>query len=501
MMMQFEDMPNELCLKIFSYLNTPDLFRSFSNLNIRFDGLLYTSTEQVQLPENTQFPWLVQLIPQIESNIQKIFLSEKYLRFIFQKQWSFSKLRYIQIQRKEWTMGLKFLNEPYLNVLLQSLNVLRSSNLAVKNFIPHLEINTNEISAYKPSYVLCPFIKYLSLNGCTETALHGILRCTPMLTRLKLSYTTFDNSVHWSDINLTLVDLDIRRVNTCDLRFVSQIIHGCQASLKKCRIEMSSLEKIHGNCIDQIFGSCTSLRQFEFCFEYHSSNELKKANFDTLKNEWRLNWYHFNIYIQFNILTSNIVVVSMPCRYPFQFQNNLCGWCIANSDQHSSSLRFTNTNQIHLTNTMKQLISLEYLMSLNEIFTSPNQTLQFNYCGLDGVETLLYMFMEDRSISPVLPRVREFVVSSGQNVGPIVLCVWILLMPNLQVLNLTKLNTDTQAGLIQELLINIDDNKQLRSIFESVPKMVLLKRSDDKSPTPIGLIAQFKSVFVHADVR
>ena len=80
-MTQFEYMPNELCLKVFSYFNTPDLFRSFSNLNIRFDGLLYASTEQVQLPENTQFPWLVRWIPQIESNIQKILLSEKYLKF------------------------------------------------------------------------------------------------------------------------------------------------------------------------------------------------------------------------------------------------------------------------------------------------------------------------------------------------------------------------------------------------------------------------------------
>ncbi|CAF1044842.1 unnamed protein product [Adineta ricciae] len=501
MMTQFEDMPNELCLKIFSYLNTPDLFRSFSNLKIRFDGLLYASTEQVQLPENTQFPWLVRLIPQIESNIQKIFLSEKYVRFIFKKQWSFPKLRYIQIQSQAWTMGLKFLNEPYLNVLLQSLNVLRSPRLTVKKFIPHLEKNTNEISVYKPSYVLCPFIQYLSLDRCTESALHDVLRCTPMLTRLKLSHTMLCTDIDWSDINLTLVDLDIQRVNTYDLRFLSHIVHGCQASLKKCRIQMFSSETIHGHYIDQIFGSCTSLRQFEFCFEFHSRQKLNEVNLDTLKNEWRLNWYHFNIYIQPNMLTSNVVVTSVPCRYSFHFQNNLYGWCIANSDQHSSSLRFTNTNQIHLTNTMQQLISLEYLMSLNEIFTSPNQTLQFNYCGLDGVETLLYMFMEDRSISPVLPRVHEFVVGSGQNFGPIMLCIWILLMPNLRVLNLTKLDIDTQAGLIQALLINIDDNKQLRSIFESVPETVLLKRSDDKSSTPKDLVAQFKSVFINADIR
>ena len=144
-MTQFEYMPNELCLKVFSYFNTPDLFRSFSNLNIRFDGLLYASTEQVQLPENTQFPWLVRWIPQMESNIQKILLSEKYLKFIFTKQWSFSKLHYIQIKSQEWIMGLKFLNESYLNVLLQSLSVLRSSGVQLKTLIPHLERNTDEV--------------------------------------------------------------------------------------------------------------------------------------------------------------------------------------------------------------------------------------------------------------------------------------------------------------------------------------------------------------------
>ena len=74
-------------------------------------------------------------------------------------------------------------------------------------------------------------------------------------------------------------------------------------------------------------------------------------------------------------------------------------------------------------------------------------------------------------------------------------------MPNLRVLNLTNLDTDAQAGLIQELLFDIDDNKQLRSIFESVPEMILLKKSGDKSSTPKDLVAQFKTVFINADVR
>ena len=244
---------------------------------------------------------------------------------------------------------------------------------------------------YNPSHVLCPFIKYLSLIGCTERALHDILRCTPMLTYLKLSDTRIYTDDDWSDINLSLFDLDIQKVDADDFRFLSHIIRGCKASLKKCRIQMSSSEKIYGKNIDLIFGSCTQLKQFEFYFEYHSSKKLNELNFDTLRNEWCLNWYHFNIYIQPCLLTSCIVVTSMPCRYSFHFQNNLYGWCVANSDQRSSSMRFTNINQIHLTNKMDELINLEYLMSLNEIFTSPNQILQFNYCGLDGATTLLYI--------------------------------------------------------------------------------------------------------------
>ena len=78
--LRFEHLPNELIIEIFEYLDAYDIHRGFSNLNLRFQNLLVSSS----FPLKTVFA--EQSLSTIEYRCRHVIISPIHLvffRFIF----------------------------------------------------------------------------------------------------------------------------------------------------------------------------------------------------------------------------------------------------------------------------------------------------------------------------------------------------------------------------------------------------------------------------------
>ncbi|CAF4222836.1 unnamed protein product [Adineta steineri] len=83
--MKFEQLPNEILIECFQYLNAPDIFHSFDRLNYRFYILirnihLYLNFEQVKKSSFNEFCGTIRINPKIKRNIIYLKLSNIDLR-------------------------------------------------------------------------------------------------------------------------------------------------------------------------------------------------------------------------------------------------------------------------------------------------------------------------------------------------------------------------------------------------------------------------------------
>ncbi|UJR14408.1 hypothetical protein I4U23_001405 [Adineta vaga] len=435
-----------------------------------------------------------------------MFLDENYLVYIFKTNWTFSKLRNLHIQGTRWTMGIRFENGFCRNILVTSLNVLRRGNLPTKSIFKVPLSNNNQIDESDSNDILCPYINYLSTDQCSETRLLRILQCTPMLTHLKLCGNRWDQSslyygVLWDNIQLNLIELIIEDMETYSLDLLARMLNTSNVSLRKCRVHICNYDRIDGDTIKRMFQPCEQLKHFEFFFEYHSSIHDLDPSIESIKNEWQFDSHHLSIYIQKNEVNRSIKITSMPCHSSFIFINNLYDWCVNEMDSHSNHFRFTNVNQIHITNNVDQLITLGYLYFLDRTFTAAYQTLQFDVCILESPEILFDMLIEDTSMPPVLRRVHKFIINSLDNFTPFMLCVWILLMPNLEILKISNLRDFDKIILVKELFLEINRDERLKSKFEHIKEVVLFEKDDYITPEMSDVAVKFQNIFINAIIH
>jgi hypothetical protein len=216
----------------------------------------------------------------------------------------------------------------------------------------------------------------------------------PNLIHLKINYLTPNwYSVNYLDqFDLTkrttrLVQLNIIKGRMTDFNLLEQLIKSCKTSLKKLMLCVHCLYPIDGHHLEEVLKPCKQLEKLVFWFEYNN----KRINIDdcqrSFQSEWWLASHLPSVYIQHND-DGGIIIASMPCQFSFTFKNNLDNWYFNKGSQNSSFVRFTNINTIHFTNDVYQPVSLEYLYSVDRIFTSSNQSLCFDFCDLKSADIL-----------------------------------------------------------------------------------------------------------------
>ncbi|CAF4332559.1 unnamed protein product, partial [Adineta steineri] len=191
----------------------------------------------------------------------------------------------------------------------------------------------------------------------------------------------------------------------------------------------------------------------------------------------------------------------MPCHFSFAFKNNLYNWYFNKENQNSSHIRFTNINEIDITNNSNQLISLEYLYDIDRKFSSSNQCLRFDFCNLELVDIIYDLFIDDTSLMSILPNVNHFIVSSQDILDSKMLTVWILLASNLKILDISNLTTFNKLELPKELNDMINNEKCLQSSFDRINKLIIFKTSIVIcEQTKQELIVAYEKVFPNANI-
>ena len=140
------ELPNELWLTVFSYLNTVDIFRAFHEFDERFYELVYEYARQVTLPVDITSDWLEEYMPDLENRIKIMCLDVKSLQDVFGNRWSFPNLRLINLQGNGWSMSLRIEEEPVSIILMSSLGFLQDAGIAFNTLYYHVRSNILDVS-------------------------------------------------------------------------------------------------------------------------------------------------------------------------------------------------------------------------------------------------------------------------------------------------------------------------------------------------------------------
>lgn len=387
------DLPNELWLTVFSYLNTVDLFQSFENINQRFNNLLYGNLQNLILPNDVTNPWLIRILPLITKPIQTLSCDECSLTFIWNHLHYFSQIQSVNLHGNDWTMSMKLFDQPLSLVLISSLKYLFSvtpwnvrlsaETLTRINSQTHVEYRermsmiqsfTDEVNEDD----LCPFVIRLSVQVVYSPILFRICTRARNLRHLQIHYNHFgfgDESAvpkfHLSIQRASLRILQITSRHNRNLNVFDKFVRWFDQSLEKFILDVDCIDSIDGNLLQSLCQPFVRLKRFRFFIE----NPIKNLEeyFQSFESQW---WRRFPVYIQKK--TNNLsIVATIPVLRAFDFENGFYNWLI-NGDLHSPRIEF-NSKKIHFLNTKSQLIDLKDLDFIDRIFSSFDQVLSFNY--------------------------------------------------------------------------------------------------------------------------
>ena len=109
--------------------------------------------------------------------------------------------------------------------------------------------------------------------------------------------------------------------------------------------------------------------------------------------------------------------------------------------------------------------------------------------------------MDDPSLIPLLPNVKYFIVSSHNKLDELTLCVWILLMPNLQDLDISKLTIFNKTELAKGLKDMINKHQRLQTSFDHLNRLILFSQDDDIDTERSKKLAMtFQNLFIKATI-
>lgn len=104
-------------------------------------------------------------------------------------------------------------------------------------------------------------------------------------------------------------------------------------------------------------------------------------------------------------------------------------------------------------------------------------------------------------MEPILPNVKHFTVSQ-HTLDSLMLCVWILLMPNLQQLDISKLTTFNQKELVNGLKDRIDNDQRLQLNFDHINELIVFSKSHDiDTKTKEKLLKDLRKIFTKAIIQ
>ncbi|CAF1347693.1 unnamed protein product [Adineta steineri] len=343
--MKFEELPNEILIECFQYLNAPDVFDSFDRLNYRFYTLIRTiplrlNFEKFKKSKFNQFCQIILSNPELKHKIISLKLSNEDTRGQIEQFLSLFSLNEFINLRSLLLIDLKEENvkqlKPMLALLsslyyfsytdleyftLEILSELLKSELRILS-VPQCEGSTSILKEMS--------ITSLTLFDCTWNELLEVLQYALSLKYLKIDqlcrYTHVNNplkfytgkAVHLKQLIIDDTNADFEMIEQCLKRTPNLTIFTIKA----------------GNCVSMINAdrwqhltesSLLHLRVFNFYFSHSYSTDsyndiLNKfqqfqSNFWSKQHQWHTNYEIHNglasiytipyVWNQYTLVTSN----------------------------------------------------------------------------------------------------------------------------------------------------------------------------------------------------
>ncbi|CAF1421484.1 unnamed protein product [Adineta steineri] len=352
--MQFEQLPNEILIECFQYLNAPDIFHSFDRLNYRLYILirnidLHLNFEQVKKSPFNEFCQTIRLNPEIKRNIIYLKLSNIDLRgqtesffslFALKKFINLRSLSVIDIRHDDIKQNYHTEREQEHERVSSMLTLL--PNL-YRFYAPEWRLEAQAISKSKIQVLslwkydltfLCEIssVTSLRIRFCTARELRTILNYTPMLKYIKIDrfseydmlYNIYysmqdDNNVDYKSDFSKICAVHLKQLHLDDSETSFEIIEQLLKCCPNLKI-FSIFAKNARNMIDAnrwqhlIESSLPLLRIFNFDFHYRHSDPYDNMliRLSPFQTDF---WHQHNWYINYAVDNEFTSVYTIPYSF------------------------------------------------------------------------------------------------------------------------------------------------------------------------------------------
>jgi hypothetical protein len=349
--LEIENLSNEIFYEIFDYLDGYDIYKSFSNLNIRLDNLLVNSSFHMKIDcssTTTIDRHYEQFIRSNKHNIISFYFDDQVVidKFIalFPIDLLFTGLQSVALQQILSSQLFLFL------FYFKSLSHLSSLSICLDNYhgnvgpiyqiifrlsLKYLKL---EILDYEELVVTLPIatpdryssIKYLAIGHvCSLNKLTNILSYTPQLCHLYCDFIVkSDDNIDFEVLlKLTnLVHLKLILYGICFNEFESFLVKLCsQLQLLSVRIEYSEKSFLDADRWEYlILQHMTHLKKFIFCYTDTINKDLQISPWHSLINRFTtLFWINRKWILKISLEMNQFAYSIGPYKYVWKVE--MCG--------------------------------------------------------------------------------------------------------------------------------------------------------------------------------
>jgi hypothetical protein len=395
--MKFELLPNEILIECFEYLNSPDIFYSFDQLNYRFYKLIQTiplhfNCEYIRKSTFDQFCTKILLTPEIKTQFRSIHLSNKNRYVSIKTFLSFFSLDQFSHLRSMTLTGVKKDEVEQLKSILSLIPELTCFRLLdsghytkdLLSVVPMSKLRTLSVQTID-SYLISTHeilpIKNLIISDYSLDNFSYLFRRVPMLQYLNIQYISkihlplYGNNIFTGDYAVYLKQLTINNFN----RQFNDLITLLQQTPNLKRLIISTFN--NSDMIDAyrwehlITSSLPQLTIFKFHFRiYPSDNILDK--FQKFQSEFWQEQHHW--FVEYKLHKDLADIYTIPY--------------ISNTfiiRPHTNRYCNESINNANIFDNVSDLILCKGALTLNDSYYFPNVT------SLSLGETIYFEDIED----------------------------------------------------------------------------------------------------------
>lgn len=105
-------------------------------------------------------------------------------------------------------------------------------------------------------------------------------------------------------------------------------------------------------------------------------------------------------------------------------------------------------------------------------------------------------------MKPILRKVKHFLIRKECEIDCLTLSVWILLMPNLQILDISQLNCFDKGYLIDRLRQMIENDQRLHKYCNQIEQLIIFSNVDRFQPKKREeMLENCQKIFINAVIQ